>query len=752
MINGIRLICVLALMWMLNSAQAYGQPETDSLLSILETTDVAEDRYSIWIRLSIIEESDAAKGLEYASNSHKIAVQLDDELKKACAHQLMGRWQAYLEKYDSSRYNLDKSIELFESLDLQKALAKSFSYLAFWYENQRQFDSSAVQYNNAIRISKAIDDLSGVALYNLYLGDLESNRGNNPAAINHLEIANNYFDKYSSIDSAWISLNSLAVAYDEIGLYAQALTYYLKAYGIVDQIDDQEGKLILANNLGTIYNELGKMDEAREYYARGLETVKISGNLQDEALLLNNLSILHIEEGDTLKALQSLRRAHSLQQSEKENCDLAYSCEGLGEIMTWQGAFDSANYYLSEALRWSDKCEMRGNQTSIYRNMALLAARQGRNSLAKKYLIRSLEIADKGNYSLEKKETAKELFKYYNRIRDFKNALKYQLLYSNLKDSLFDAESTERIARMTAEYDFKREIESLEYKKMADEMKLNEELRQKEANQNSILVVLVLTTLLAATLGRSYYLVQNHNKKLTALNEEKNTLMGVVAHDLRSPLNNIKGLMALVKMENADLSPEQSHYFHLVDDTMERMRDMIDRVLDVSVVEDMKVNLNLKKVDLGETMNFVAGNFELLASKKSINIHSNLTTKEHFIFADYNYLLQVIENLLSNAIKFSESGKNIFLSIFQEEGNETMIIRDEGPGISEEDQKRLFTKFQKLSAKPTDNEQSTGLGLSIVKKFIDAMDAEISCESELGKGTSFVVKFKTADEKEKELI
>ncbi|WP_422358638.1 sensor histidine kinase [Reichenbachiella sp.] len=374
--------------------------------------------------------------------------------------------------------------------------------------------------------------------------------------------------------------------------------------------------------------------------------------------------------------------------------------------------------------------------------------KQRKNRTAETMLLKSLDLASKANYAFEMKETAKGLFEFYKSKNDLKNALKYQLEYSDIKDSLFNAQSTEKIARMTAEYDFKREMESLKYKKMAEEMRLNEELREEQSFQNSILVVLVLTTLLAASLGRSYYLLQNHNKKLTVLNEEKNTLMGVVAHDLRSPLNNIKGLIALVKMEKSSLTPEQSHYFHLVDDTMERMRDMIDRVLDVSVVEDMKVNLNLKKVDLGQTMNFVAGNFELLASKKSIAIQSNIDTEKHFIFADYNYLLQVIENLLSNAIKFSESGKSIFLNVFQEDGSETMIIRDEGPGISEEDQPKLFTKFQKLSAKPTNNEQSTGLGLSIVKKFVDAMEAEISCESEVGVGTSFIVRFKSAVEEE----
>lgn len=747
MINSSRAICFYAFLLMLYGLQASGQTEENRLLTTLKETRGQENRLNILLRLAQTT-SKPENSLRYAKKALSLSNDLENSLLQAKSVQQVGRWQIDAHQFDSAKINLTKSIGLFEHLKLPKQLAKSKFYLGSLHERQHHLDSTESYYKEAIAISDSINDKSGFAFYNLKLGDMENIRGNNKVALIHLELANSYFDSGEKGDSAWHSLNSLGVVYDEMGLYARALAYYLRANEIIDKFDNQNGKIILANNLGTIYYELGKLKEAKDYYAKGLKTARRNDLKMSEAMLLNNISIIHTEEKDTLKAFELLHKAHQIQANAKQKCDLAYTCEGLGEVMVWKKDYDSADYYYQEALHWAKKCEILGSQTSIYRNMGILSVKTNNHPEAERYLLKSLQLGAESNYGLEMKESAKELFNFYSQNNDLRNALKYQIMFSDLNDSLFNAESTERIARMTAEFDFRREIESLEYKKMADELRLNEELRQKESYQNSILVVLVLTTLLAATLGRSYYLVQNHNKKLTALNEEKNTLMGVVAHDLRSPLNNIKGLMSLVKMENSNLSPEQTHYFHLVDDTMERMRDMIDRVLDVSVVEDMKVNLNLKKVDLGQTMNFVAGNFELLAGKKSIRIHSDLDTKKHIIFADYNYLLQVIENLLSNAIKFSEPGKSIFLNIFQDEGSETMIIRDEGPGISEEDQKRLFNKFQKLSAKPTDNEKSTGLGLSIVKKFVDAMEAEISCESELGEGTSFIVKFNTAEEAE----
>ncbi len=726
---------------------AFGQVSIDSLLSELNKTTNRADKIALFLSLSTESES-PEESLTYAKSALELLQHTDEELLKGRVDQSMGRSYANLQMPDSASFHILRSIDIFETVGNAKLKAKSLHYLAFCMEQTYQLDSAKACYQLAIELSDSIHDKSSAALYHLYIGNLLNINGDNVSALRHLQSAHAYYNQPEKLDSAWVSFNSLAIVYDEMGLYPEALAHYLKAYDIIDKKDDKGAKLILANNLGTIYHELSKTQQSKDYFAKGMEMARAANLKQDEAMILNNLSIVLMEEGDTLSAAKLVRQAHAIHLEEESNCDLAYSYEGLGEIKAWQNEFDSAKYYYNKALEWANTCEMTGCQTSIYRNMGRLALKERKYDKGVTFLQKSLSLGKQSSYLSEMKETTKELYNHYRSVNDYKNALKYQEQYNELKDSLFNAQSTEKIARMTAEYDFRREMESLEYKKMAEEMRLNEELREEQSFQNSILVVLVLTTLLAASLGRSYYLLQNHNKKLTALNEEKNTLMGVVAHDLRSPLNNIKGLISLVKMEKASLTPEQSHYFHLVDDTMERMRDMIDRVLDVSVVEDMKVNLNLKKVDLGQTMNFVASNFELLASKKTIVIHSNIDIEKHFIFADYNYLLQVIENLLSNALKFSESGKNIFLSVVQEEGNETMIVRDEGPGISEEDQPRLFTKFQKLSAKPTDNEQSTGLGLSIVKKFVDAMEAEISCESEVGVGTSFIVRFKSAVEEE----
>ena len=105
--------------------------------------------------------------------------------------------------------------------------------------------------------------------------------------------------------------------------------------------------------------------------------------------------------------------------------------------------------------------------------------------------------------------------------------------------------------------------------------------------------------------------------------------------------------------------------------------------------------------------------------------------------------MQVLENLVSNAVKYSPPGKNIFVRLKRHAEAVRVEVQDEGPGLSAEDQKKLFGKFARLSAKPTGGEHSTGLGLSIVKKMVEAMNGRVWCESELGRGATFIVEFPT---------
>jgi signal transduction histidine kinase len=127
------------------------------------------------------------------------------------------------------------------------------------------------------------------------------------------------------------------------------------------------------------------------------------------------------------------------------------------------------------------------------------------------------------------------------------------------------------------------------------------------------------------------------------------------------------------------------------------------------------------------------------ATAKDIQLHFNRDVNEAWIQADANILRQVLDNLISNAIKYSPLNKVVSIQLVTTEQTMRCEVQDEVPGLSAEDQQKLFGKFTRLTARPTAGENSTGLGLFIVKKLVEAMHGKVWCESELGHGACFIV-------------
>lgn len=228
---------------------------------------------------------------------------------------------------------------------------------------------------------------------------------------------------------------------------------------------------------------------------------------------------------------------------------------------------------------------------------------------------------------------------------------------------------------------------------------------------------------------------------LERMNKEKDYLLGIAAHDLKSPLNQIIALIQIIELSEKKLSKKQRENFEYITKSAERMREMIGKILDVNAIESGDFNFSYQVFDLRIVAEETLENFKNDAEFKNIKLKSQITKQECFVRLDQSYLVQVIENLLSNAIKFTEPGKSVTI-ITKKIGEKICLgIKDEGPGISQEEQMKLFNKFQKLSAKPTGNEPSTGLGLSIVKKYTEAMGGVVWCESELGSGALFYLEF-----------
>jgi hypothetical protein len=226
--------------------------------------------------------------------------------------------------------------------------------------------------------------------------------------------------------------------------------------------------------------------------------------------------------------------------------------------------------------------------------------------------------------------------------------------------------------------------------------------------------------------------------ELRELNELKNKFLGIAAHDLRNPLGVIQGFSQLMLEYDELERSEIKDFSQTINRSAKEMLKLLNDLLDISVIESGKLDLQLVTGNLTELVKQRILLITHIAGKKDIKIISELEELPEIIF-DSSRLSQVIDNLLTNASKFSQLGASIFVTLKSEDDMAQFSVRDQGQGIPPGDLNKLFGVFQKLSTRPTGGEKSTGLGLSIVKKIVDAHKGKIEVDSEVGKGTTFTV-------------
>ncbi len=236
--------------------------------------------------------------------------------------------------------------------------------------------------------------------------------------------------------------------------------------------------------------------------------------------------------------------------------------------------------------------------------------------------------------------------------------------------------------------------------------------------------------------------VEERTIDLRKLNQEKNEILGVAAHDLKNPLSSIKMLAKFLCEDDTLSDAEIKEFSNDILETSERMFDLIKNLLDVNAIEEGKIHINPEVYSLRDVLYQSMKHHIDNASQKNIEILCDIDY-DYKIYCDRTYCIQMLDNLVSNAIKYSPLGKKIYVKFYFDENYNYFSVKDEGPGISEEDQKKLFKKFSRLSARPTGGEHSTGLGLSIVKKLADMMGGKVYCNSILGEGAEFVLALPT---------
>jgi signal transduction histidine kinase len=654
---------------------------------------------------------------------------LRGRLKGAPPEQRFQLWNAIGFEYrysypDSTIYYCEQAYELGTELALEKELSKPLSFIGLAFANKGDYQQSLQYHHRSIELAQAQEDSVQLAF------------------------------GYNNLGRMFFDQGDLVRAYDNL----------IRAKDIFETTGDRSGLAYVNRSLANIFSSQGEYAKALEMSKAAYELRKDLGEPRLVISSLMELGLIQQQAGETEAALQSFLKADSAAVHLNDPTTKAELAIGLAEIYLAQQRFDDAyaeisNLGITLNALTNQKLFLRARFVEAHYHF-----QKKNNERAISLLREVLTSAEStGNVSFQR-DASLLLSEVYMRLKNEAMANEYKNRHRIFSEMLQNSDLSRQIERLQFQLQIEKKERENELLK-ANEAKNSLMLRQQRFQNLLLILVIVFVVVVALILwmtsrrrrlinhklalqnsqilkqreeiSRQNEVLSHNNHILSDLNQEKNTLMNIVAHDLKSPLNRIKGLSNLTAMEG-NLSPSQQEYLKMIQDSTQAGIDMIIDLLDVNALEEITGNAEYSEVDLRDLIDKRTQALRLSASEKNIalRVSSELAGA---IQTDPNYVGRIVDNLVSNAIKFSPKGATVYLRSYLQDGYAVLSVKDEGPGFQEADRPFVFQKFKKLSARPTAGESSNGLGLAIVKTLVDRLRGNIELKSEPGKGSEFIV-------------
>lgn len=561
-----------------------------------------------------------------------------------------------------------------------------------------------------------------------------------------------------------LALRRIGQSYSSERNYAAALEYSRKFLALSTTLGDTLKRGQALNDIGSIQRELGQSDSALTSLRTALDIAR-AYNRQDQYLLsivLQNIALVHSKRGEYGQARRYFGQALAMERYLDEFVGMSYCYRGLGRIFVEEKKYSEALVYAEKALALADSYNIGLEKDATFALLSDIHAGLGNAALALQYYKRSVALKDStsGVASAQKAATMERVFQQEKneKVRALlESAHRQEMIIRNavivvgillvgLSGVLYNryrlkVRSEEQLRQTNGEIQ-KQQTRLEEQARRIEEM--NSELQENNARLTDTNIELDAANMELHSyideLSRINSELDARNETLRELHREKNEFLGIVAHDLKNPLASIRLTADMLQRFSAKMSDaEKDERLKHISLIVERMMVIITNLLNDNALETRLLAVSITTVNVSEVVAMLVHEYKERATAKSIALHAALPMSPLYAQADSTMLYTVLENLLSNALKFSPPHTSVRLSI--EAGDEQcrILVKDEGPGLSDDDRRLLFGKFIRLSARPTGGEHSTGLGLSIVKKMVGAMRGRVWCESELGRGATFIV-------------
>ena len=570
--------------------------------------------------------------------------------------------------------------------------------------------------NKALELSTATDNSLGEAYAYRNLASIHSYNESYFISMEYLQRALEIFmlnNDSVGIGNCYISLGH---TYRRLQNTKEEVNYHLKSYEIFKKRNDKERVGVTAHNLGESYFNIKDLVKSRELT---LYAIKINDSL-------NNQSVL-------------------------SSC---YKVMGLIELA--ENNFELAENYFKRVIEIATRLGVNSQKVATAESMIQLATvyklmEDKRNQY--KFLMCALEFSKANNLPTYAQKAYQELILYSSNNNDQEAVKRFTNLYIKLNDSLNKKQLRDKYSLT------KSIVQVHELSKSRNDLeKANLLQLQKIQSRNTLIIVIAVSSIvllwlllkfvwLNKKLKNQNAIIETQKKDLEILNNTKDKFFGIVAHDLKSPLNSLKSFSSLLIEHFDNLSKEEiltlsKQLRESVDNTIK----MADNLITWARIQMNDYQYNMETIKVKDIASSVCDVYKDVASKKGIKVSCSVEDSLT-VTGDKNQIEFVVRNLVNNAIKFTDKDGFVSLTAKALPGRQVQIsVKDSGVGISDESKKKLFSIGHKQSTDGTAGEKGTGLGLMLSFEFVKLNGGQIDIESILGKGTTFYAQFESGRE------
>jgi len=500
---------------------------------------------------------------------------------------------------------------------------------------------------------------------------------------------NYIFGKYGA-------LNILGNAAFTICDYNKSQEYFIRSLSAAEEMNDEKSVAFALNNIGIVYFRLKQFDKALEYYEKALAIKIRTAERSSISTSYNNIGLVYNNLKEFDKALKYFKLSMKIDKDTGNKHALCRAMNNIGLVWKHKGDRKKSLKYFRESYEISRKALYNKGMATALSNICTHYFETGEYDL-------SLEKGLEGEKLAHAIHSNNHLLNFYGQISeayektgDFENALIYLKKHFVLKDQIFSEDSQNKIFEMQIRYE--------------------SEKKEKETE-----------------------IFRLKNEELSLMNATKDKFFRIIHHDLLNPFTAMHSTAGFLDKfyEKID-DRKRRNYITMIVESSERLLKLMDNLFEWVKTQSGEIDFIPEKINVSE---IVEHNLQLLGNNiNSKEIVSELKVPVSYcVIADRNMLDTIVRNLIANAIKFTGTGGKIVVSARSFKHIIRLSVEDNGIGIERSNFKKLFKVEEAFSTPGTNEEKGTGLGLILVKEFLDICGGRVVVKSEPGKGTRFTI-------------